>query len=191
MRAIVASCFACLAVTCGSCHRAPPRATSPVTVEIAPAKEPQTTRLSGSGCSVQLPGSWKRIADPEATGDSWYAEAEDGSAGLSVLPMPGHFDESMSERQADLDAIMNLRREVDPQQRGPRIVLSAPVSVDDSTNPARLYTTLDPDAGEITATMAKASPNMVCVLFLSRGSASSADFLDYAKSVLRTVDFAK
>ena len=143
------------------------------------------------GCTVELPGVWKRIAAEEATDGSWEAESEDGVEGLSVLPMPWKAGEQLTELRLDVDAIVNIRREVDIDQRGPRVVLSAPDITGDPLNPAELYTTLDPDAGELFATMVKASSKMACVMFLARKDASARDFLQHARSVFRTVTVEK
>ncbi|WP_437575362.1 hypothetical protein [Sorangium sp. So ce887] len=181
--------FVCLVVTTMACHPAPlsPREAPPVTVDIASAKEPAATRLSAMGCSVQLPGSWKRVDGNASTNESWSAEAVNGTEALSVLPMAWHVREPQAELRMGLDDILNLRREADVEQRGPRAVLSQPELLDDPNSPAKLYITFDPEARVVFATMVRATPSLACVLFLTREATSSDGFLQYAKSVLRTV----
>lgn len=189
MRTTMIVGLACLTAATGACQRAapPPREAPPVTTEVAPAKAPRTTRLSAMGCSVQLPGSWRRVAGDDASSGSWAAEAEDGAATLSVLPMPWSAADQPGGLREGLDAILDLRRHVDQDERGPRVVLSAKEFVDDPTSPAALYTTFDPAAGELFATMARATPKMACVLLLTGGGADPAELQRHARSVLQTV----
>lgn len=139
------------------------------------------------GCAIQLPGAWKRIATETDADGSWEAASEDGVETLSVLPMPWHGDAQRTELRLDLDAIVNIRRGVDIDQRGPHVVLSKPELIDDPLYPAELYTTFDPDTGELFATIAAASSKMACVMFLARGDMPAEVFFQHAKAVLRTV----
>ncbi|MDI1446050.1 hypothetical protein [Polyangium sp. 6x1] len=179
-----------LAVATGACHRAPPppRERPPATVQIDPPKERATTHLSAMGCSVQLPGAWSRTdEEPPADNTWWTAQADDGVEALSVLPLPWHVKVPQSELRLGLDDILEVRRKADVEQRGPGVVQSEREFVDDPISPGALYTTFDPDAGEVWATLVKATPNLACVFLLAQSGVNSKEFLQHAKSVLRTV----
>ncbi|HRI67357.1 MAG TPA: hypothetical protein PK156_24105 [Polyangium sp.] len=169
----------CVAVV--SCQRTPLQSAhaSSAIVELpaAPDAKPATT-LSEGGCTVNLPGRWKRIRDVDES-SAWDTESEDGSYALTVLPVP----QNATDIQDGIDAILDTRREVDKEQNGPDIVLSEKEVFKDSG----WYTAHNTSKGSFIATMAKASPKLACAVFLWHEGDSLEDFRRYAQDVLQGI----
>jgi len=182
----IAFTLSAIACSCGSGPRSsPPKA--------VPSKGPGTgvanggsTQLSGSGCSVTLPGKWKREAAAEGSADSWDAENSDKSATLSVLAMQWKPQTPAKEWRPDLEAVLNLRR--DAERNESASVTFSPIEyIDDAKYPAALFTSLQPNSNERMATMVRASTKQLCVLFLIFDEPDQNVFSNHAKAVLQSV----
>ena len=169
-----------LAATCcvGSSAREPASA-APVSKSL-----PATTQFSEGGCSVELPGAWKRLpADKESDG-YWQVEPEDGSQTVSVLPLPIRKPGPAAEWREDLAAVIDLRRDGDHETFSPAARFSEPEYHAHQSSPSALYTVYDSEQGVLQATLVKKATSRFCLALLSEQGADEAAFSVRAKAIL-------
>jgi hypothetical protein len=145
-------------------------------------KDESTTLLERDGCSVELAGSWRLLAESGRDG-SWTAARVDGDETLTVLPMAWKSPKLETEWREGLGAVIELRRNAEADQDGTADI-SEPEFVGDGRDPGAFYTSFSSADGQGAITIATASPTLLCVFFLGGPSTGPTALADRAHAVL-------
>jgi hypothetical protein len=145
---------------------------------------PATTRFSDGGCSVALPGAWKRLPAGEESSGFWQVEPEKGGPTVSVLPLPIRKPGPAGEWREDLAAVINLRRDADHETFGRAARFSEPEYRAHGSSPSALYTIYDPEQGVLQATLLRKVTSRFCLAVLNEQGTDEEAFSVRAKAIL-------
>ena len=165
-----------------ACHSPPPEAADKRGPDKHGTKDAPTSLLERDGCSVELAGSWKLLAESGKNG-SWTAARVDGDETLTVLPMAWKAPKLETEWREDLASVIELRRNTDADQDG-TVDISEAEFVGDGRDPGAFYTSFSSADGQGAITIAKASPTLLCVFFVGGPSTGPAALADRAGQIL-------